>query len=106
MNALLDWLVDGVLIAALATVVAFVIPPNAPSQRYAYRWLVLAVLGLPFVPASTGDVGQTNVPMRDAVALPVHTAFVIMPVVPALVMWVGLRARRWLHIVVRSPDPE
>ncbi|MFN7981959.1 MAG: M56 family metallopeptidase [Vicinamibacterales bacterium] len=102
MNALLDWLVDGVLIAALATVVAFVIPPNAPSQRYAYWWLVLAaILGLPFVPASTGEVGRTIAPMRDAVALPVHTAFVNLPVVPAFVMWLACALAAG-YIVVRS----
>ncbi|MEQ1911891.1 MAG: hypothetical protein ABMA15_23935, partial [Vicinamibacterales bacterium] len=52
-NALLAWLVDGVLIGVVATVVSRLIPASAPSRRHAFWWLVLvATLGVPWIPVA------------------------------------------------------
>lgn len=88
MNAMLDWLIIGVLITALASVVARVIPVNAPSHRYAYWWLVLAAaIGFPLLPSAPVDVERVVVPMRAAVVAPVHAAIVSLPSLSPVVLW-------------------
>lgn len=80
MNAVLNWLVDGVVIATLASLVALVMPSNAPSQRYVYWWIVLAaIIGVPLLPASTIDVERAVGPMREVVASPVRDAVLSLP---------------------------
>lgn len=71
-NALLAWLVDGVLIGVVATVVSRLIPASAPSRRHAFWWLVLvATLGVPWIPVALdrsavlsigATIGQTPTP--------------------------------------------
>src|ERR1044072_3077039 len=52
MNALLTWLVDGVVIASVATVAARFIPSSAPAHRHLFWWLTLFVLlAVPWLPA-------------------------------------------------------
>ncbi len=48
----LQWLVQGVALAVVATLVVQIIPPAAPRLRHLYWWLALvAVLVLPWMPA-------------------------------------------------------
>lgn len=48
----LEWLVQGMAVAAVATVVAQVLPSTAPRLRHGFWWLTLsAVLALPAMPA-------------------------------------------------------
>ena len=52
-NALLAWLVDGVLIGAVATIASRLIPASAPSRRHTFWWLVLAaIVAVPWIPAA------------------------------------------------------
>lgn len=52
MNALLTWLVDGIVIASVATVAARFIPSSAPAHRHLFWWLTLVVLlAVPWLPA-------------------------------------------------------
>ena len=47
------WLVDGVLIGAVATIAARLMPASAPSRRHAFWWLALAaILAVPWIPAA------------------------------------------------------
>ena len=53
MNALLEWLVDGVLISAVATIASRLMPASAPSRRHAFWWLVLAaIVAAPWIPVA------------------------------------------------------
>jgi len=52
MNTLLTWLVDGVVIALVATAAARCIPSSAPAHRHLFWWLTLAVvLAVPWLPS-------------------------------------------------------
>jgi len=106
MNAMLDWLVDGVLLATVASVVALVIPVNAASQRYVYWWLVLAaILGLPFLPMFSIDVERVVMPAREVIAAPAHSAAVSLPFVSPVVLrvlcalWFAVAVTRSLGLV-------
>ncbi len=51
MNLLVSWLIEGIGLALVATVVARFIPAGSPAQRHAFWWLALAgMLALPFLP--------------------------------------------------------
>jgi beta-lactamase regulating signal transducer with metallopeptidase domain len=67
MNALLTWLVDGVVIALVATVAARCIPSSAPAHRHLFWWLTLAVvLAVPWLPS----ISLGTLVSRSAAAAP------------------------------------
>ena len=86
-DALLAWLVDGVLIGAVATIASRLIPASAPSRRHAFWWLVLAaILAVPWIPAALMSTvvatGQTPSPDSAFASLSPLT----IPVLPSGVL--------------------
>ena len=74
-NALLAWLVNGVLIAAVATIAARLMPASAPSRRHAFWWLVLAaILAVPWIPAALDRSGVVTTGVTTSLTAPTGTA--------------------------------
>ena len=69
MNVVLSWLIEGIGLALVATLVARLIPPGSPTQRHAFWWLALAgMLALPFLPEVEFSTRATNVSVSNTVA--------------------------------------
>ena len=75
-DALLAWLVDGVLIGAVATIASRLIPASAPSRRHAFWWLALAaILAVPWIPAALDRLAVVNTSVTSGQAPPPDSAF-------------------------------
>ena len=75
MDALLAWLVDGVLIGAVATIAARLMPASAPSRRHAFWWIVLAaILAVPWIPAALDRSGVVTTGVTTSLTAPTGTA--------------------------------
>ena len=54
MNLLIEWLIEGIALAAMATLVVRLVPASSPAQRHLVWWLALVcVLALPWAPNVT-----------------------------------------------------
>ena len=95
MNLALSWLIEGIGVALIATLVARLIPAGSPAQRHAFWWLALAgMLALPFLPDVHLSGVVTNVSASNTSAV-IPTALTVpapptwLPVA-ALCTWVAL----------------
>jgi beta-lactamase regulating signal transducer with metallopeptidase domain len=124
MNVLLQWLVGGLVIATVATLIVRLVPASSPAQRHAFWWLALAgVLVMPWAPALFLRDGAAT-PLLDPPVAPAAVAALTVPPPPdwlamsAVFVWalfsvvslarlaINLRAVRRLAVVARPLAPE
>jgi len=95
MNLLVSWLIEGIGLAVVATIVARFIPAGSPAQRHAFWWLALAgMLVLPFMPgvvlsnaAALGSASTTVASRGSAWTVPAPPPWLPLA---ALGAWVAL----------------
>src|SRR5262245_7622276 len=104
MSAIIAWLIQGALVAAVTTLVVRIVPPGAAARRHLIWWLALVViLVCPFIDVRppTAMAGQA----QSAVAA-VDAARFILPMAPGwLVMmlsgvWVGLTLTKLCRLLL------